>query len=288
MEKWIKTLLPEPLPDTTNGMVNALREIIQSLALLGLWRAKFFEHAAFYGGTALRILYGIDRFSEDLDFSLLQPSLQFSFSNYKNFLINELGAYGLDVSFEEKHKATDSFIDSAFFKTNTLDQLMVIQTPDRLLDGIHPQAILKVKLEVDTNPPEGFQTEIKYVFSPVQYAVRSFTLPSLFAGKIHALLFRKWKSRIKGRDWYDFAWYASKYPALNIRHLEARMRQSGHYERESPLDADFLFSSLFSAIENLDMDQARQEVAPFVKDVRSLDIWSRDFFIAAAKRIVIG
>lgn len=287
MKNLMRSMLPDPVPKTVNGMVNAVREIMQSLALLGLWRAKFFEHAAFYGGTSLRILYGSDRFSEDLDFSLLKPSADFNFSAYTTALQNELEAFGFEVTFEVKHKTTDSAIESAFLKGNTYNHLIAIKAPEQILAGVNRQSILKVKLEVDTYPPQSFNTEMKYVFSPIQFAVRSYTLPSLFAGKIHALLFRKWKSRIKGRDWYDFAWYLSHYPLLNLAHLEERMRQSGHYTAMEPLSRTRLMEYLSLAIDNVNIDAARKEVIPFVTNVRSLEIWSKEFFRAAAERIEV-
>lgn len=286
MNSLIKSLLPDPVPNTTTGMINAVREIMQSLALLGLWRAKFFEHAAFYGGTSLRILYGLDRFSEDLDFSLLKPSSDFSFSNYSDALQNELEAFGFEVTFEVRRKTIGTAIESAFLKGNTFNQLIVIKAPEQILSGVNRQSILKVKLEVDTNPPQGFSTEMKYVFSPVQFAVRTYTLPSLFAGKMHALLFRQWKSRIKGRDWYDFIWYASHYLVLSLSHLEERMRQSGHYSGDSPLSMGILKELIGNAIDTLNIDEARKEVIPFVTDTRGLEIWSREFFRKAAERII--
>jgi len=287
MDSLIRSILPDPPPQTVNGMVNAVREIIQSLALLGLWRAKFFEHAAFYGGTSLRILYGLDRFSEDLDFSLLKPSPDFNFSVYSAALQNELEAFGFEVTFEVRHKTAATSIESAFLKGNTYNQLIVIKAPEQILSGVNRQSILKVKLEVDTNPPQGFNTEMKYVFSPVQYAVRSYTLPSLFAGKVHALLFRKWKSRVKGRDWYDFAWYASRYPLLNLAHLGERMRQSGAYKANTPLSREILMDLIDNAINEVNIDKIREEVIPFVMNVRVLDIWSKEFFRAAAERILV-
>jgi len=279
--------MPSPMPETTGAVLTALRELLQSLALLGLWRAKFFEHIAFYGGTALRILYGLDRFSEDLDFSLLTPSSKFSFDTYSSALQKELNAFGFDVTFEPKQKTKDSAIESAFLKGNTFNQLVVINTSDQILSGINKQSVIKIKLEIDTNPPSDFDTEMKYLFSPVQFAVRSYTLPSLFAGKMHALLFRKWKNRVKGRDWYDFAWYISHYPQLKITHLEKRMRQSGHYTGSSPLTRDYLIDLLFANIDNLNIDAARKEVTPFINNTNSLDIWSKDFFKAAAQQIVV-
>ena len=287
MNELLKKIMPSPLPETPGGMIIALREVLQSLALLGLWRAKFFNHTAFYGGTALRILYGLDRFSEDLDFSLMRPSESFSFNKYASALENELRAFGFVVKFEAKNKTADTAIESAFLKANTFNQLIVIEAPEQMLSSINKNSVLKIKLEIDTNPSAGFDTEMKYVFSPLQFAVRSYTLPSLFAGKMHAVLCRKWKNRVKGRDWYDFAWYITNYPKLNLLHLEKRMRNSGHYALIAPLTREHLIDLLNEAINNLDIKAARKEVVPFVKDARMLDIWSKDFFRSAAQMIVV-
>jgi len=286
MNDLIKKMLPSPLPETSGSMVVALREVMQSVALLGLWRARFFSDTAFYGGTALRILYGLNRFSEDLDFSLLKPELGFDFSRFKNALENEFKAFGFDVRFETRPKTTRRVIESAFLKTNTYQQMVILDTPEELLEGIHHQAVLKIKLEIDTNPPTGFDTEMKYVFSPLQFAVRSYNLPSLFAGKLHAVLCRKWKNRVKGRDWYDFAWYVSNYPKVNIHHLEQRMRESGHYDLSTPLTKSKVIELIENAIDHLDVKMAREEVLPFVADKRVLEIWSKEFFRAATEKII--
>lgn len=286
MNEFLKQIINRPLPDSEKELIRLLREILQSLALLGLWRSNFFDHAAFYGGTALRILYSLDRFSEDLDFSLLYPSQNFSFDKYENIIKRELEAFGFEVDFEVKKKQTASQIESAFIKTNTNNQIIMIEPPEKIRRKLNKNKILKIKLEVDTNPPPGYNTEMKYVFSPIQFAVRTFELPSLFAGKMHAILCRKWKSRIKGRDWYDFAWYISNYPQLNLKHLEERMLQSGDYFRKEPITKSEFLYLLNERIENLDIKKAKEEVAPFVDNPKSLDIWSKEFFNAAAGKII--
>lgn len=287
MDNKLKNLLGTQLPETKDGMLYALRQVMQSIALLGLWRARFFEHASFYGGTALRLLYGLDRFSEDLDFSLINHSDKFSFDKYAVALKNELNSFGFEVTFETKKKTSDKHIESAFLKANTYNQLLLIEAPLNILSGIDKHRVLKIKLEVDTNPPAGAETEMKYVFSPIQFAVRTFTLPSLFAGKMHALLFRRWKTRVKGRDWYDFVWYISRYPKLNLLHLEERMRQSGDYSATDKLTKNKLLELIYNVIDELDIENARNEVSSFIPDIHSLDIWSRDFFKAAADKIVV-
>lgn len=287
MNSSLQNILPKPLPSDSNELMSVLRETIQSLALLGLWRGKFFEHAAFYGGTALRILYNLDRFSEDLDFSLLAPSKSFSFNKYASALKQELNAFGFDVSFEVKNKTAKTDIESAFLKSNTYNQLISIKVPDNIISGISKNSVLKIKLEVDTNTPANFVTETKYIFSPIQFAVRSYDLPSLFAGKMHALLFRKWKKRVKGRDWYDFVWYVSKYPELNLLHLEKRMKQSGDLALSDKLTKEVLLIKINNVIEQLDVENAKKEVEPFLRDKRTIELWSKDFFRAAAEKIVV-
>ncbi len=136
-----------------NDYTNALREILQEVALLGLWRAKFFEKAAFYGGTALRVLYGLDRFSEDMDFSLLEPLDTFDLAGYTAFLRKETEAFGFDVRVEKVDKAVQTPSQSAFLKVNTRNQLVVIETQRQILQAVPKGQVLKIKLEVDTDPP---------------------------------------------------------------------------------------------------------------------------------------
>ena len=280
MHEAVARMLAKYEPKSVDDSVRALREIIQEVALLGLWRSKFFEHAAFYGGTALRILYGLDRFSEDLDFSLLEPSPDFNLARYTASLEEELSAFGFNVRVEMVDKAVESAVQSAFLKANTRNELLVIETGGELAGQV-----LKVKIEVDTDPPTGFTTSTRYLLQPIPFAVRSYSLPDLFAGKMHALLFRRWKNRVKGRDWYDFVWYAANHPQLNLAHLDQRMRQTGHWSGDLPLSPAAFRELLSDSIDRLDVDQARNDVAPFVKDQQALALWSHDFFRDVARRV---
>lgn len=280
MHEAVARMLAKYEPKSVDDSVRALREIIQEVALLGLWRSKFFEHAAFYGGTALRILYGLDRFSENLDFSLLEPSPDFNLARYTASLEEELSAFGFNVRVEMVDKAVESAVQSAFLKANTRNELLVIETGGELAGQV-----LKVKIEVDTDPPTGFTTLTRYLLQPIPFAVRSYSLPDLFAGKMHALLFRRWKNRVKGRDWYDFVWYAANHPQLNLAHLDQRMRQTGHWSGDLPLSPAAFRELLSDSIDRLDVDQARNDVAPFVKDQQALALWSHDFFRDVARRV---
>lgn len=265
--------------------LQALREILQEIALLGLWRSKFFDQAAFYGGSALRILYGLDRFSEVMDFSLLSPMDDIDLSAYTTALQKELAAFGFDVRIDQRDKSAESAVQSAFLKANTLNQLLVIETSEELLKTVHRGQILKIKLEIDTDPPPEFETRTRYLLQPIPFAVRTYTLPDLFAGKMHAILCRKWKTRVKGRDWYDLVWYAAHHPRLHLAHLEQRMRQSGHWKNKEALSGDAFKKLMHNAVERLPVDQARREVEPFVGNPDSLEVWSRDFFKDVASRI---
>lgn len=267
--------------------VRALREILQEVALLGLWRSKFFEKAAFYGGTALRILYGMDRFSEDLDFSLLQPIPDFDLSRYVGALEREIRSFGFEVSVERREKKKESPVQSAFLKADTLKHLLVIETAEEIARQIPRGQVMKIKVEVDTDPPPGFDTENKFLLHPIPFSVRAFVLPDLFAGKMHAVLCRQWKSRGKGRDWYDLIWYAAYHPQLHLKHLEKRMYQSGHLKEGEHLTREKFLALISKAIEKLNVEQVRREVEPFVKNPETLEVWSKEFFQDVARRIVL-
>lgn len=272
---------------TKENYLNAFKEIIQEITLLGLWRAKFFEHAAFYGGTALRILYKLDRFSEDLDFSLLRPDHHFSWDKYFPFIVSELESYGMSVAITQKNKTTESKVESAFLKGNTLEHLLKVNATDKLARG-HKEEKFTIKIEVDTDPPPGFETETQYLLEPNPFSVRTFVPQDLFAGKVHALLCRQWVNRIvKGRDWYDFVWYIRRETPLNLAYLEQRMRQSGNFTGKH-LMHDQLLAFLEDKIKNLDIPAARKDVATFIKNTEEIDIWSKDFFFSLLPRIRVS
>ncbi len=265
--------------------LRALREVMQEIALLGLWRSKFFEKAAFYGGTALRVLHGLDRFSEDLDFSLLEKNEAFELADYGSALKRELASFGFAVEIESRLKLPGAVIQSAFLKADTRTQTISVEFERGLVQQVPRNQVLKIKLEVDTDPPPGFSTETRYLLRPVPFAVRTFSLPDLFAGKMHAVLCRQWKSRFKGRDWYDFVWFAAHHPDLRLSHLEKRMRQTEHWTEPLPLTEAEFRGLLARRIGRVDIDQIRREVEPFIKDPAPLGIWSKEFFLDVASRI---
>jgi predicted nucleotidyltransferase component of viral defense system len=285
MNEIIKQMLATYEIKSVSESLWAWREIIQQVALLGLWRSKFFEKAAFYGDSALRIIYGIDRFSEDLDFSLLQTEPRFSLLDYSQSLKPELLSFGFNVEIESKVKRELTTIQSAFLKTNTYKLMISAGISPELIKQDPRQQVLKIKLEVDLTPPAGFLTEMRYLLQPIPFAVRIFSLPDMFAGKMHAVLCRQWKSRLKGRDWYDLVWFATYHPELRLAHLEQRMRQTGHWTGPEPLTEEAWRKRLKARIESVDIEKIKREVEPFIKNTAVLDVWSKEFFFEVAEKI---
>jgi len=285
MNEAIQAMLGRYKARTLDEQVQALKEIIQEVALLGLWRAKFFERAAFYGGTALRLLHGLPRFSEDLDFSLLRREDDFRVSAYESALQRELAAFDFEVSVSRKEKQDPaSRIESAFIKANTRVHLIKIRSPFKT----QANAALKVKVEIDADPPGGFETEVKPHFQPIPFSIRTFTPPCLFAGKLHACLCRPPRDQVKGRDWYDFLWFVSRNTPVHLPHLQRRMEQTGDWSAKEELNLSRLHRLLRDKIAALDLARAKQDVSPFIKESSDLDAWSEDLFLAAVERIRCG
>ncbi len=259
--------------------INAMKEIIQEIVLSGLSRGRFFDEVAFYGGTALRIFYGLDRFSEDLDFALIKPNTNFDLSKYFVFIENEVKSYGLNLVVNKKEKEKDSNITSAFLKGDTMEHVMLFftdnnhQTNNKLLKDI------KIKFEVDINPPAGANYELKYQLLPSPYQIRLYDLPSLFAGKIHAILCRKWNLRTKGRDLYDYVFFLSLNIKVNIDLVKNKLIESKYIKESDSFNIDILRKLLKEKFKEINYDNAREDVIPFIKNISSLDLWSSDFFI---------
>ncbi len=254
-----------------NDRRNAEYETMQQIALAGLQRGGFFEKAAFYGGTCLRIFHGLERFSEDMDFSLVAKNEDFCFESYFPSIVNEFKAAGLDVVITKKQKKNFGKVESAFLKEDTTVYDLKFKSSKSI----------KIKIEVDTDPPLNFQTESRISLLPFSFATRCFTLPCLFAGKMHALIFRNWKQRVKGRDWFDFEWYVRKGVELEFSHFQTRCSEFSQVEMDKKLFADMLKEKLSST----DIKMVKADVLPFVKDPKSLDVWTNDYFVQLADMI---
>lgn len=285
MHEAIKQMLQKYSCHSEQDCLNAIKEIFQEISLLGLWRAKFYEKAAFYGGSALRILYGLDRFSEDLDFTLLQKNKKFNLEPYNRAIANEINAFGFEVKVVTKSKILDSNIESAFIKADTKKQLMLIDVPLKISTKIHRMNTIKIKMEVDINPPEKFTTEAKTLLQPIPFSVKTLVLPDLFAGKVHALLCRPWQKRVKGRDWYDFVWYIARNVPVNLSHLSERLIESGAWNAKEEFSQNDLTLLLQDKINNTDFMNAKKDILPFLKDPKSIDLWSIEFFISLLKKL---
>lgn len=253
---------------TKEDRINALHEVMQQVCLAGLNRAGFFEKSAFYGGTCLRIFHQLPRFSEDMDFSLLEDDPDFNLEHYFEAIQNEFSIIGRNISIEKKEKSIDSHIESAFLKDNTDIVNIRFQT----------EPTVKIKIEVDKNPPLNFKTEYKLLLLPFSFMTRCFTLPGLFAGKMHALLFRNWRNRVKGRDWYDFEWYIRNNIPLDFTHFKQRAIQSEGPQFES-LTHDQLKQLLSEKFASTKIENVKDDVRRFVLKPQELDIWSADYFM---------
>ena len=251
---------------------NAIFEVNQQIILAGLYNGGFFEKAAFYGGTCLRIFHRLQRFSEDLDFSLLQSDENFDFTQYFQPIIDQFSMVGRSVEIKKKDKKSFGKVESAFLKDNTDVYDISFQT-DRSI---------KIKIEVDTLPPLHFKTEQKLLILPFSFMTRCYTLPDLFAGKMHALVYRAWKNRVKGRDWYDFEWYVRHSIPLDFNHLAERILQFNH----ETIDRESFMILLKDKFASTNIEQVKKDVLPFIKHPEELNIWSNDYFLQLADMII--
>lgn len=271
MNDMFEKMLSEYDLNSISNRNNATYEVMQQVVLCGLYRGGFFHEAAFYGGTCLRIFHGLQRFSEDMDFTLLKKNPDFNFETYFPAIIDECKLLGREVTITKKDKRSFGKVESAFLKDNTDVYNLAFQT----------EKTLKIKIEVDVNPPLEFETEQKLLVNPHSFMTRCLTLPNLFAGKMHALVFRKWKSRIKGRDWYDFEWYIRNNIPLNLSHLQIRAAEFN----EIQLTKDSFMDLLRERLATADIEQVKLDVMPFIINPQDLEIWSNDYFLQLAERL---
>ena len=258
----------------------AIREITQEVVLAALGRGDFFKHALFQGGTCLRIFYGLNRFSEDMDFILRDVNSDFQLKDHIKHLTDELAAYGYNIEITDRDKA-DATVKKAFLKDDSLGKVIDL----RHANQTGPMAKIRIKLEVDTNPPSGSGHELKYLDFPFVSSVAVQDRPSLFAGKIHALLCREY---IKGRDWYDFIWYTGNRTGINYDFLTSAINQLGPWQGQSiTVDKAWLLNELERKIASMNWKQAAEDVRRFVRvaEQPSLDLWSKDLFLGQLDKL---
>lgn len=279
MNNVIEQMLSKYDIKNTTDEINALKEIIQEIVLSGLSRGNFFNKAAFYGGTALRIFYNLDRFSEDLDFALLEPNQDFDLSKYFIYIEKELKAYGINLEISTKEKSKETNITSAFLKGNTLEHILKFFPSEEEHKYNHILKDLKIKFEVDINPPSGATYEDKYKLLPSPHQIKLYDKESLLAGKIHAILCRGWKTRTKGRDLYDYIFFLANDIKVNLELLKNKLIESNYINEKDNLDINKVKELLISKFNEIDFNDAKEDVKPFIKNIESLNIWNKEFFI---------
>lgn len=284
MNSVLKNMLDKYEIKNSIDETNAIKEIIQEIVICGLSRGGFFNEAAFYGGTALRIFYGLNRFSEDLDFALLKPNKDFDLSKYFPYIEKEVQAYGLNLSITEKEKTKDSNIMSAFLKGDTKEHILMF-FPNENMQSTTSLKNIKIKFEVDINPPNGAKYDLKYKLLPSPHQVKLYDEASLFAGKIHAILCRNWNYRTKGRDLYDYIFYLSKNISVNLELVKEKLIDSNVLKRNDNFDINVLKEMLTNKFNEINYNDAKEDVIAFIEDKDSLNLWTKEFFVEITKNL---
>ena len=284
MNSVLEEMIKKYNPRNSIERENAIKEIIQEIVLSGLSRGDFFSKAAFYGETCLRIFHGLNRFSEDLDFALVDGE-EFNLEDYIPYVKKELESYGLvmDVSF--KNKQDEKEIQTAFVKGNTLMLMMHFFPNNEESKQFVNNQKLKIKFEIDIENPNGGITETKYLFLPSPFEVRVFDESTLFSGKIHAILCRNYKNHVKGRDYYDYLFYFGKGTKINLQYLENKLKKTGTIDKETCLTLDMVRELLKARFLNVDYNSAKEDVSNFISDMESLKLWSPDLFISTLNKL---
>lgn len=261
---------------------NALKEILQELALYALWRSDFFDVALFQGGTSLRILHGLPRFSEDLDFLLRVPDPEFDWSPYLKSLTNVLSQFGLKLEAQSRPRM-DKAVRQAVIKEDSIASQL-----DLSFAGAGRPKTIRIKLEIDVNPPTGSGEATTFLDFPTDHEVRHQDLPSNFALKIHALLCRGF---LKGRDWFDFSWYVSRAVPPNLALLRNALVQAGPWAGHETIVVDmaWLQGSLEDTIRRIAWKEAAEDVRRFLRpaELKSVELWSERFFLAKLEKLAM-
>lgn len=281
MNNAIEAMLSKYNPQNNNERENAIKEIIQEIALAGLSRGGFFKKAAFYGGTCLRIFHGLNRFSEDLDFALVEKDPNFKLDIFFPSLEKEFQSYGIEMIIERKKKEDGEEVQSAFLKGNTLTLMMSFFPKSDDAKKVVSNQKIKIKFEIDTDNPEGGITEYRYKMLPAPYEIQIFDEATLFAGKIHAILCRNYKNHVKGRDYYDYLFYIGKGSKFNLKYLENKLKNTGSkIDENDSLTLDKVKALLKERFLTTDYKSAKEDVSNFIMDKESVSIWKKELFLA--------
>ena len=278
----IEQIIKSYNPSTIDETKTIVREVVQSIILVGLSRSGFFTKASFYGGTALRIFYGLNRYSEDLDFTLNDVDPNFSIEPYINKIKEVALSYGLDLEIVTKIKTP---IERAFAKLNTYHTFISLKLNDSIVSSLHKDEVLKVKFEIDCHPSLGFNTESKWLDIPEFAQIVVLDEPSLFAGKLHAILCRNYKNTVKGRDYYDFLFYIQKRVKPNLSYLRNKLVETGKISKSESFDICVLRNMLKEQFKNVDFSQVKKDAARFVFKNEDLSFYTKELFIQMVDRI---
>lgn len=288
MNSVIETMLNKYNPKNNEERENAIKEIIQEIALAGLSRGGFFNKAAFYGGTCLRIFHGLNRFSEDLDFALLEKDPNFKLDDYFPSLKKEFESYGLDITLEPKKKDKNTEVQSAFLKGNTLMLMMSFFPKSEDARRVISNQKIKIKFEIDTDNPSGGTTEFRYKMLPAPYEVQIFDESTLFGGKIHAILRRNYKNNVKGRDFYDYLFYIGKGSKFNLKYLENKLKNTGGVIADDDvLTIEKVKDLLRSKFASVDYEVAKRDVSNFIIKKESISIWKKELFLSTLDNLKV-
>ncbi len=285
VESTIEELIKSCNPKNSNEAKEILREILQKIVLIGLSKKDFFKYASFYGGTALRLFYDLNRFSEDLDFTLNKKNNDFSLIIYKDSIKEVANSYGLDIDIDIKDKIVSTNIESAFAKLNTYQTFINFKINRNILNLIHKDELIKVKFEVDKDPSLGFNYELKWIDVPEYASVSVLDLPSLLSGKIHAILCRTYKNNVKGRDYYDFLFYMRKRVKPNMKYLMNKLIESKVIKEDDDFDINILKEMLIKKFENVDFNMIKEDIKKFLVNNENVDFYSKELFIDVVKRL---
>lgn len=276
----IEERIKEYKPNNKIEELNALKEIAQEIILSALSRAEFFKYAAFQGGTCLRIVHGLSRFSEDMNFVLFKSNSHFQWRQFSKEIELEFSGYGFNTELVDKSNA-DDIVKKAFLKDESFGQVLKLIYERNSSDA----QVIKIKLEIDTNPPAGSTYATNVIHFPEPFSIVTQDIPSLLAGKIHALLCREY---VKGRDWYDLVWYFSKKPNVNLYLLQNALFQLGPWKNEHlNVDNEWVATKLKEKADSLNWESVKDDVRPFLreKQLRSLDLWDKAFIKECISRL---
>lgn len=274
LDRVLGAKLREYAPSNAMDQDNVLQELMQHYVLAGLSRAGLFKEAIFHGGTCLRIVYSMNRFSEDLDFLLKRTNPDFRWQPYLEAVQKDCAQEGIAFEVQDKSEAATA-VRKAFLKTDSIGKLLTLELPFER----HHGRKLRIKLEIDTNPPSGSAFATSYITFPVTAALTTQTLESSFALKLHALLCRTY---VKGRDWYDFVWYVARKVRPELVLLENALEQQGPWaSRQTSVTWPWLIESLRTVIGQVDWAVARQDVQRFLplREQEALSLWDDAFFL---------